>query len=267
MTTSTGKTDYATAPAEYWWLTERMWTKVIFLQAIEEHAPVVLEKLRTQVLPVYLPFHPDSPQAFQDHLIDYGLRYLIADRIKAEIKEWANEFNLCGKSKDDFQLLTWMTGTIIGSLMHWVAKPELPLKWRGLPERSIGAFLEEPDPFRFQMAGWALQSETEGAFAERALLELQQQLRNYIERRRKDAQRDLRLVRMPSRLPRDHFAYLVLFQCLRHSHRRIADHFGCNRNSVSGGIRNAAKAVIGVCYEGWLMPPLPAGRRKAKPTP
>src|SRR4051794_28268757 len=114
------------------------------------------------------------------------------------MREWANTFNLCGKSKDNPQLLVWMTGTVIGTLMHWAAQKESSMKWWGLPERSIGASLDQPEPFRIEVAGWALQSETLVEFEERALCRFHRQLKDYTEQRRREAEFGSKLVPIPS---------------------------------------------------------------------
>src|SRR5262249_5734776 len=108
------------------------------------------------------------------------------------------------------------------------------------------------------------QRETESDFKERALGQIESQLREYVEKRRGEAQG---LLRVPPRLASNHFTYLALFQCLRRSHTQIAGQFGCTRSAVSEGIGTAAEAVSGPSYKNWLMSPLPAGRPRSCPPP
>jgi hypothetical protein len=259
------RTEYVIAPAEFRWDLDRNWPRVLFLRAIEEYTPVVLEDLRNQVLPVYRPLHPKSKRGILKLRSDYALQDQIMGQIGADVARWADRFNLRGpisstsrSQAEVLSLFEWMTGIIVCTLLEWQADPGRGSMWCDLPEFSVAAHMDYPNQVLIMVDGWPLQRETEAAFKERVRAQFESQVQEYVEKRKSEAEG---LLSLPYRRASIHFAFLALFQCQRRSSYQIARQCKCGRSAVSEGIKNAAEAVIGPSYEDWLMPPLPPGRR------
>lgn len=272
MTRSRGRTDYATAPAEYRWDQDRTWPRVLFLRAIQEHADEVLAALREDVLPSYRPHHPSTKKGLEELRWSDELQQEVMSGIWPEVMKWADQFNLRGPGPttsdrpDAFSLLGWMENIIVCTLVAWESDPDRPLKWGFLPEASVHAHMVCPRSCLFETDEWVLQRENEAAFKERIREKFEVWLRDYIKERRAQAddQQSSGLLPAPSRLATNHFAYLTLYQCLKRSHGQIREDFDCTCSSVGEGIRIAAEAVIGDAYVAWLRPPSPPGRPRSK---
>jgi hypothetical protein len=203
--------------------------------------------------------------------IDPAWQAKIMGQIEVDVVSWADQFNLRGRvpttpalQPAEPSLLDWMSEIIVSTLLEWQSDRGRSLKWGYLPDYSVHAHLDHPGQLLIRVDGWPLERETETAFKERVHSQLESQLQEYVEKRRRQVRG---LLPMPPRLARSPFAYLAFFQCLRRSHTQIARQFKRSRSAVSEGIRTAAEAVVGPSYKHWLMPPLPAGRPGANDPP
>jgi hypothetical protein len=246
---------------------DHTWGRDQFLMAIERVAPQVLRTLREDVFPLYRKHRPRSQRAYLSLWTDYKLQDLVLQDLRPGIERWANHYHLGGPvgstpPRGVDPLVDWMGPIILATLMTWGKEGAgARLAWCIFNQFSVGAYMEHPDPFRFRTEGWAVLRETEPDFRARATREFEEALGQYMRRRFADAEARGKCP-MPSKVKPEHFDWLVKFQVLRESHSRIVSLSGRQRSAVSDGIRRAALLVAGKPCDYWLMPPLPAGRKR-----
>ena len=120
-----------------------------------------------------------------------------------------------------------------------------------------------PD-FHFVSPGWNPVHEKRGQARARILSELQTQLDERLDQVEKTHQKRGK-EKVPWKVAVEHFDWLALYQVKGLSYQRIARDFRPKRcpQTVTHGVREAAKLVIGPRWKYWLRPGLPGRPRKS----
>jgi hypothetical protein len=230
----------------------------LFLIAIQEVAPEVLQWLRDQVLPLYN-LKPLDPKLCHVSLEDAKL--FLPDELWRELQAWAEKFNL----RED-----WLLEQAIDTLAVWRVCPALtqePIEW-GVYGRGGGYMLPETHEDRrlkFECAGWSPTIERRDKARARIMAEFEAHLGAYLERLGQVAEqaRFRQASEKRKRFGDDeltHFKWLVSYQVRGHSHREIAEKYGVDVRAISNGIKSAA-ALAGIK----LRLPSGVGRPRKRP--
>jgi hypothetical protein len=246
---------------------DHTWGRIQFLMAIERVASQVLRELRDDVFPLYRKHRPRSQRAYLRLWLDYKLQEPVLQNLRPLIERWANHHHLGGPGgspppRGELPLVDWMEPIILATLMTWGKEgAEARLAWCIFDQFAAGAYIGTPDPFVLRTEGWAVLRETEQDFRARVTREFEEAREQHI-RQQTAAAEALGNCPMPSKVKPEHFDWLVKFQVLRQSQSKIKEKTGVERSAVSDGIRRAALLVAGDPCDYWLMPPLPAGRKR-----
>jgi hypothetical protein len=239
-----------------------------FLDALRRHAPVALEALRDGVLPVYqLVQEDDGPAAFRD---DARLR-----RVDWAIWDWAVRFHLIAAPADQdvtsgpdarsrfnpFRLLQkaegWVWAIVFPTLRHWDISPAARAALEWAPDNLSCAGKPSPFKYDFQTAAWDARFETRGQARARILAEVAEQLDAAMDGEEAECE-VLGLKRITRKTAPEHFEWLVRYQVLGHSFKRIAKECFRTRQAITAGVHGAAELLIGPDWKSWL-------RRSGKP--
>ncbi len=222
-----------------------------FLWRVERLAGIVLEDLRKNVFPVYVPpagwkagedVDPDTVARHKDFLMGRWSDVhqeidSIADPLRAKLHDWAAKYNL---------LDPWLLIVALGTLRKW-SLGVANLSWH-LPPPEPFSLPDRAYEFTMDLPGWDAQKMTRREAQEQIRGVFELKLKSFLNGVEKMAE-ELGMERIKEKRPRHgldplrHFDWLVLFQVKGQTLANIADKKGIDEKTVAAGVRQAADQI------------------------
>ena len=222
-----------------------------FLWRVERLAGIVLEDLRKNVFPVYVPppgwkagedVDPDTAAKHKDFLMGRWSDVhqeidAIANPLRAKLHDWAAEYNLVD---------SWLLTAALGTLRKW-SLGVANLSWH-LPPPKPYSLPDRAYEFTMDLPGWDVQKMTRREAQEQIRGVFELKLKSFLDGVEKMAE-ERGMERIKDKRPRHgqnplrHFDWLVLFQVKGETIAKIAHKKGIDEKTVAAGVRQAAQQI------------------------